>query len=98
MRLPTVAAAILIAGLAGCGGSDEKPKPDAADIKAGVCIASDIADEDDRAPDLDSVVDCSEPHVYEILDVVDLPKEALAGKTDEEKLANRKDLATIEKG
>lgn len=99
MRLPAVAAAILIAGLAGlagCGGSDEKPKPDAADIKAGVCIAKDIADEDDRAPDLESVVDCSKPHVYEILDVVDLPKEALAGTTDKEKLANRKDLATFE--
>jgi hypothetical protein len=87
---------MLIITLAGCGSGSEKAK--AAEIKAGVCIAKDIADEDDRAPDLDSVVDCSEPHVYEILDVVDLPEEALSGDTDEEKLANRKDLATIEKG
>jgi hypothetical protein len=96
MRLPAAAAAIFVITLAGCGGDSEEPK--AAEIKAGVCIAKDIADEDDRAPDLNSVVDCSEPHVYEILDVVDLPDNALSGNTDEEKLANRKDLATIEKG
>ncbi|MFZ0142320.1 MAG: hypothetical protein WAL70_14665 [Aeromicrobium sp.] len=96
MRLPIAAAAILVTALAGCGGDSEKPE--AAEIKAGDCIAKDIADEDDRAPDLASVVPCSEPHVYEILDVVDLPKEALSGKTDKEKLANRKDLATIEEG
>jgi len=94
MRLQTVAAAILLAALAGCGGSEEKPKPDAAEVKPGVCIAKDIADENDRAPDLDSVVDCSEPHVYEIVELVDLPEKALTGTTEKEKLANRKDLAT----
>jgi hypothetical protein len=93
MRIPTVAAAILIITLAGCGGGSEKPQ--AGEIKAGDCIGKDVADENDRAPDLDSVVACSEPHVYEILDVVDLPKEALTGTTDKEKLANRKDLATL---
>jgi len=93
MRLPTGTAAILVIALAGCGGVAEKPKAD--EIKAGTCIAKDIADEDDRAPDFDSVVPCSEPHVYEILDVLDLPKKALKGKTDKEKLANRKDLATL---
>jgi len=94
MRIPIIAAAILLIGLTGCGSDSEKPK--AAEIKAGDCIAKDIADEDDRGPDLNSVVDCSEPHVYEILDVVDLPKEALKGKTEKERLANRTDLATTE--
>jgi len=94
MRLKTLAAAILLAALAGCAGSDEKPKADVAELSAGVCIAKDIADENDRGPDLDSIVDCSEPHVYEIVELVDLPEKALSGKTDKEKLANRKDLAT----
>ncbi len=94
MRVPIVAAAILAITLAGCGDSEEKPKPAAAEVKAGDCVAKDIADENDRAPDLDSIVACSEPHVYEIVEVVDLPEKALSGTTDEEKLANRKDLAT----
>jgi len=96
MRLPTVAAAILFAALAGCGGSDEKSNPTAADIKAGDCIADEISDEGDKAPDLSSVVACSEPHVYEVLDVVDLPKDALTGPSREERIANRKDLATAD--
>ena len=94
MRRLTVAAALILVSLAGCGGSDEKPKADAAELKAGACIAKDIKDENDRAPDLDSVVDCSEPHVFEIVELVDIPEEALTGTTDKEKLANRKDLAT----
>jgi hypothetical protein len=93
MRFPIVAAAILILTLAGCGGDSEKPE--AAEIKAGTCIAKDVADENDRAPDFGSVVPCSEPHVYEILEVLDLPENALSGKTDKEKLANRKDLANL---
>jgi hypothetical protein len=93
MRLPIVAAAMLAITLAGCGGSDEKPKSDVAELKAGVCVAKDIADENDRAPDLDTIVDCSEPHAYEIVEVVDIPEDALSGTTDKEKLANRKDLA-----
>ena len=90
----TVAAALILVSLAGCGGSEEKPKADLAELKAGDCIAKDIKDENDRAPDLDSVVDYSEPHVFEIVELVDIPEEALTGTTDKEKLANRKDLAT----
>jgi hypothetical protein len=88
---------LLILGLVltACGVGDSK-KASASDVKAGTCIAKEVDDENDTAPDLNSVVDCSEPHVYEILDVVDLPDEALSGKTDKEKLANRKDLATLE--
>jgi hypothetical protein len=93
MRLPTVAATILFAALTGCSGSNQSNVPE---INAGDCIAKDVADADDRAPDLTSVVDCSKPHVYEIIDLVDIPKNALSGKTDKEKLANRMDLATVE--
>ncbi|MGH3473521.1 MAG: hypothetical protein ACRDOT_01260 [Aeromicrobium sp.] len=93
MRIPTVAAAILVVALAGCGGTDE---PNVREIKAGDCIAKDIADEDDRAPDFDTVVDCSKPHVYEILAVIDIPKDGLAGKSEKERLANRDDLASLE--
>ncbi|MFZ0142319.1 MAG: hypothetical protein WAL70_14660 [Aeromicrobium sp.] len=94
MRRLTVAAALILVSLAGCGGSEEKPNADLAELKAGDCIAKDIKDENDRAPDVDSVVECSEPHVYEIVELVDIPEEALTGTTDKEKLANRKDLAT----
>ena len=87
---------LLILGLVltACGGGDSK-KDSASEVKAGTCIAKEVDDEDDTAPDLTSVVNCSEPHVYEILDVVDLPDNALRGKTDKEKLANRKDLAML---
>ncbi len=94
----TLVLCFLILGLVltGCGGGGSNPKTSASDVQAGTCIAKEVDDEDDTAPDLSSVVDCSEPHIYEVLDVVDLPDDALAGKTDKEKLANRKDLATLE--
>ncbi len=87
---------LLILGLVltACGGGDSN-EASASDVKAGTCIAKEVDDEDDTAPDLSSVVTCSEPHVYEILDVVGVPDDALSGNTDKEMLANRKDLATL---
>jgi len=92
MRAWTTALVVLGLSLSGC------TKADNADpvIKAGTCIAEDVADANDRAPELSSVVDCSQPHVYEVLAVIDLPAAALAGETQQEKLANRTDLATVD--
>ena len=95
MKTPAILLLLFGLVLTGCGGGDSNPKT-TPDVQAGTCVAKEIDDEDDKAPDLNSVVDCSKPHVYEITDVIDLPDAALSGKTDEEKLANRKDLATTE--
>ncbi len=92
-RFLAQAVLLLSLTLTACSAGEEG-KSSTSPIKAGTCIAKEIPDEDDKAPDLSSVVDCSEPHVYEIVDVVDLPKQALTGETRDERLANRKDLAT----
>ena len=89
---------LLILGLVltACGGDTSEPKDSALDLRAGTCIAKDVEDEGDAAPDLSSVMDCTAPHVYEILDVSDLPDEALTGTSDKEKLANRAELARVD--
>ena len=89
--------------LTGCGGSDE-PESDtsgspteqtaAAEVEAGTCLSDEVEDEGDKAPDLASVVECSEPHLYEVNAVVDLPDSLLSGESDEEKAAHRAELAT----
>jgi len=63
--------------------------------KAGQCISKEIKDLDDLAPDFTTVVDCTEPHVYEVVDVIDVPKRFLEGKTKAERRANRTELATV---
>lgn len=97
--LPALPGLFLALLLTGCGGGDD-PEPAAADaaeashaVAVGDCIAGEVDDEGDKVPDIHSVVDCAEPHVYEILALVDLPAEVLGGETDEEKLANRAELA-----
>ncbi|WP_162891299.1 hypothetical protein [Aeromicrobium sp. A1-2] len=61
---------------------------------AGQCIAQEVDDANDVVPDTQTAVPCTEPHVYEILAVVDIPTDFLAGRTDDEKLARRTELAT----
>ena len=59
----------------------------------------DVADEDDQAPDLDRSIDSSEPHVYEILDVIDLPPgSASTGRPTRRGWRHEKDLAAVELG
>lgn len=60
---------------------------------AGACISDEVDDEGDRVPLLDAVVTCTDAHIYEITAVVDLPESVITGESDEEKLANRAELA-----
>jgi hypothetical protein len=99
-----IAALSLLILVSGCGSGGSDGVATSADkasaektttlAAAGDCIAGEVDDEGDKAPDLDTVADCSEPHLYEISAVVDLPDSVLSGETDEEKLANRVELAT----
>jgi hypothetical protein len=62
-------------------------------IRPGICVAEEIRDQGDLAPDLSSIVDCDVPHVYEVYDIIDLPASALTGSTRQERIENRDDLA-----
>lgn len=63
--------------------------------KAGQCIGKEIKDLDDLAPDFDDVVDCKKSHVYEVVDVIAVPRQFLTGTTKADRRANRKELATV---
>ncbi|WP_332666883.1 hypothetical protein [Aeromicrobium sp.] len=96
--------ALIIVGLivAGCDGSSPSPKPTATIPaakpvpEAGQCLAKEVPDLDDFAPDLDTRVDCTEPHVYEMSAVLDMPKRLVKGTTPEELVAERDKLATLD--
>lgn len=102
-RVRLTAAAALLALLAACGGSDGGGTKDAkgdepaklVEPRSGQCIGKEIPDGDDLAPDMTSVVQCSELHSYEIVAVVDIPDDMLSGTTDTEKLARRAELSKI---
>ena len=87
-----VAALVCLAlGLAGC--ETEGPAEAAPRIEPGVCVAEEARDQGNLVPDLSTIVDCDEPHVYEVFDIVDVPAEALDGTTRQERIDNRDDLA-----
>ncbi|MET0766787.1 MAG: hypothetical protein ABWY50_04010 [Aeromicrobium sp.] len=98
--LSALAIAMLFA-LCACGGSsspeakEKQAAPAPKAFEAGQCIGGEISDGKDVAPDPETVVPCTEPHTYEIVAAIDIPDEFLAGKTDEEKLARRAQLADI---
>ncbi len=102
-RVKLIAVAALLALLAACGGSDGGGPKDTSggqpaklvEPQAGQCVGEEIPDGDDFAPDMKSVVQCSELHAYEIVAVVDIPDDMLAGTTDTEKLARRTELTKI---
>lgn len=92
--------------LAGCtdGGSDSSAPPSSAApdpamtrIEAGMCFSGTVKDEDDVAPDPATSVGCDDPHSWETIAVLDIPARFLKGSTDEEKLANRTELAKTER-
>ena len=96
--------ALVVAGLilAGCDGESPRPSPSATIPAAkpipevGQCLAKEVPDFDDFAPDLDTRVDCTEPHVYEVTGVVDAPARMLKAKTPKQMLAERKRMATLD--
>jgi hypothetical protein len=88
--------AVVAAGavLSGCSGSaEEKAEPEVVQAKEGQCVAKEVDDGIDPAPDFTTVVPCTEPHVYGVVGVVPIPEKYLEGTTDKEKLAQRAVLA-----
>ena len=100
-----VGAAALILG--GCSDSKSKSKaskptatstaiPAAKAVpKVGQCMAKEVPDLDDFAPDFNSTVDCTKPHIYEVTAVVDIPARLLKGKTPKERAAQRTEYAEV---
>ncbi len=79
----------LVLGLTAC--SADSPAPP----EAGQCFAEEVKDGSDVAPDFDSEVSCTEPHVYEVVEVLPIPSQYLSGESEEELLANRTELADV---
>lgn len=73
IRPHAVALAVAVLILTGCtptSGEEPEPTTKPASIEAGMCLASATADAD---PDLDSIVDCAEPHIYEVTGTFAVP-------------------------
>lgn len=92
MRFTVLAALGFAVVLAGCTQPDDEVRPGTA-LGRRTCIAKEISDNGDKAPDLSSHVPCTTPHIFEILDIADVPESSLNGRTRAERLANRSDLA-----
>lgn len=94
--------------LSGCSGPKGDPKPTSDPTikttaipaaktipQVGDCLAKEVPDLDDFAPDYSTKVDCTKAHIYEVLAVVDVPKRFLKGKTAKEQVAQRDEYATV---
>lgn len=81
----------------GCtkSGTSSQAEAKAPTPEGGQCIGKEIKDLDDLAPDFNDVVDCTKSHVYEVVDVIVVPKQFLTGSTKADRAANRKELATV---
>jgi hypothetical protein len=90
MRLILVLVGLALAAMA-CETTESKQR--AAPIKPGICVADETKDQGDLVPDLSRIVDCDEPHVYEVFDIRGLPPSALTGSTRQDRIENREDLA-----
>lgn len=93
VSVPSSKFALVSVGLAlvltGC--SDDSPAPP----EAGQCFAQEVRDGSDVAPDFGSEVSCTEPHVYEVVEVLPIPDQYLSGESDDELLENRSELADV---
>lgn len=96
--LPTTLVTIALV-LAGCSGgssdSTDDTKPALPQPEARQCVAEEMPDENDTAPDFSTIVPCTEPHIFEIIAVTPVPKKFQSGRTKAEKLARRAELATV---
>src|SRR5688500_12693911 len=70
--------AVLGLALAPAACDSAGPVDDPEPIKPGVCVTDETRDQGHLVPDLSSVVDCSKPHVYEVYDIIDLPRDMLS--------------------
>lgn len=101
---------VMSAAVTMCGCSDSKtdskpsPKPSATSTvipaakaipQVGQCLAKEVHDLDDLAPDFNSRVDCTRPHIYEVTAVIDVPARFLKGETPKERIAQRTEYAEV---
>lgn len=92
-RLVTLCAVLALALSACSSGSDPEPEPATQALpQPGQCIAGESKDLDAFVPDYTSVVDCKKPHVYEIVDVLDVPKKFLVSGSRDKRLERRTEL------
>lgn len=90
---------VVMMALTACSSSDDPkadPKPVTLKLpEPGQCIAEETKDLDSVAPDYTSVVNCGKSHVYEIVDVLKVPKKFLVSGSREERLDRRNELAKL---
>lgn len=94
-RLMVLSFVVTLALSACTSGSDPKPDPKATSIKLpepGQCLAKETNDLDLVAPDFSSVVSCKKSHVYEIIDVLNVPDKFLVTGSREKRLEHRSEL------
>lgn len=89
--------AVLALALAACSsGDDPKAAPKPATLKLpepGQCIAKETKDLDRLAPDYTSVVNCKKPHVYEVVDVLNVPEKFVVNGSRDKRVDRRNELA-----
>jgi len=78
---PLAALGVLVASLAGCTAPPPRP------VEAGDCLGGTVTTDGAPAPDLDALVDCTEPHGFEVIASLDLPERWTTG---DEPLADRR--------
>lgn len=101
-RLPAVLTLLALV-LGGCSEGDPAatkaaaPQPPKVVVpEAGQCVAKEVADGQDVAPDFTSVVPCTEPHVYEVIGVRPVPGRFVDSSSEAASLARRTELARVD--
>lgn len=92
--------------LGGCSDGDERPAgatkaaapkpPEVVVPEAGQCVAREVADGQDVAPDFTSVVPCTEPHAYEVISVRPVPGRFVDATSEAAAQARRTELARVD--
>lgn len=89
-----LAPALVASVLAGCGGEDRSDEPALSKPKAGQCVAKEMEDGPNQVPDFTTVVPCTEPHIREVVAVIDVPEKFLDSSSPEAALARRTELSS----
>lgn len=106
VRMPrplVVLLAVLALVVGGCSSDAGDPQaaakrraPQVVVPEVGQCVAKEVADGADVAPDFTTVVPCDRPHVYEVIGVRPVPARFLDAGSAEAALARRTELARVD--
>lgn len=86
--------AVSLLGLAGCRERTDVSAD--ARAKAGMCVAKDLRDGNDLAPDLSTAVGCATAHGWEIVGTAKLPAQFRAKGSRTERLKRRTELTNVD--